>query len=83
MSESTVQKHFGCFRCDDGLTPLYCLNCANALNHALAVVQIGEVTIARLENGQLWLTHRGGEGMTVTKEEKLSKLLDEFFRKEF
>lgn len=46
-------------------------------------VRVGDVAISRLENGQLWLTYRGGEGMAVGKEEKLAKVLEEFFRREF
>lgn len=43
---------------------------------------IGHVALQRLDNGQLWLTHRRGEGQAVN-EEKLAPLLEEFFWKEF
>ncbi len=26
--EHNEREHFSCFRCNDGYTPLYCLNCA-------------------------------------------------------
>jgi hypothetical protein len=45
-------------------------------------IQIGDVRIAKLAGGALWMSHRGGEGMEVDQK-KLAALLEKFFWREF
>jgi hypothetical protein len=45
-------------------------------------IEIGDVRVARLEGGVMWMSHRRGEGAEVDQK-KLAQLLEEFFWREF
>lgn len=45
-------------------------------------VRVGNVSITEWPDGKIWLAHRNGEGLR-TDAEKLGKVLEEYFEKEF
>lgn len=47
------------------------------------IIIIGDIAITRGQDHKLWLSHRRGERMALSKENKLAKVLEDFFWKEF
>jgi len=45
-------------------------------------IELGDLRLAKLQGGTLWMQHRRGEGMEVDRK-KLAAVLEKFFWKEF